>query len=398
MADIDVSPRYGAALRPLWDLDPDFNTVNHGSFGATPLCVLAAQTRWRERIEAQPSRFMRRDLGPALREAAGALARFVGAEADDLAFVNNATAGCNAVLRSLDLAPGEEIVVLDHGYAAVRNAVAYVAERAGARVVSAALPFPASDDDAIVAAVGAALSSRTRLVLIDHVTSPSAVVLPVARLIAACQAAGAAVLVDGAHAPAMVDLDIAALGADYYTGNCHKWLMAPKGAGFLHVRSDRQAGLHPLAISHGYRQGFLAEFDWTGTTDFTAFLAVPDAIAFHEHLGGAALRARNCALAASAAARLAAHLGTQTAAPRTAPASMAVVRLPVDPTLALPEGLPRLTELRETVLTAGTDAPLHAMANAIWLRLSAAAYNEESDYDRLAAVLDDALRSFRLGV
>jgi isopenicillin-N epimerase len=234
--------------------------------------------------------------------------------------------------------------------------------------------------------------------VIDHVTSPSAVVLPVARLTAACHAAGAPVLIDGAHAPAMLDVDVAALGAEYYTGNCHKWLMAPKGAGFLHVRRDRQQGLHPLAISHGYRQGFLAEFDWTGTTDFSAFLAVPDAIAFHERLGGLLVRDRNAALAASAAVRLAARLGTETGAPRTQPASMAVVRLPVDPALAAPEAAARLAELREAVLAAGTDAPLHAMAGAVWLRLSAAAYNDLSDYDRLADVLAAALEGYHTGV
>ena len=387
--------QYGASLRPLWGLVSDFVTVNHGSFGAAPLCVMQEQARWQARMEAQPTRFMRRDLGPALRHAAARLAGFVGAEPDDIAFVPNATAGCNAVLRSLDLAAGDEIVEFDHGYGAVRKAAAYVAGRAGARVVQAAMPFPQSDDDAIVAAVTAVLTPRTRLVVLDHITSPSAIVLPIARLVAACHAAGCAVLVDGAHGPGMVDLDLTGLGADYYTGNCHKWLMAPKGSGFLYVRRALQSGVHPLAISHGYGTGFLAEFDWTGTTDFSAFLAVPEAIAFHQRLGGAALRARNVALAQEGAAIVAARLGNITAQPATQPASMALVRLPVSPSLATEAGAARLSELRERILDEGADAPIHVLGGAIWLRVSAQAYNEVGDYQRVAAILATFIAGFR---
>jgi isopenicillin-N epimerase len=386
--------QWGASLRPLWGIESDFITVNHGSFGATPLRVLEAQSRWRDLMERQPTRFMRRDLTPALREAAGHLARFVGARPDDIAFVDNATAGCNAVLRSLDLAAGDEIVVLDHGYAAVRNAATYVARRAGALIVTATLPFPRSDDDGIVAAVMRAVTPRTRLVLLDHITSPSALVMPLARLVAECQLAGAMVLVDGAHGPGMVDLTLDAWGADFYTGNCHKWLMAPKGSGFLHARRDRQAGLHPLSISHGYGQGFLAEFDWTGTTDFSAFLAVPEAIAVHAELGGAELRDRNAVLATEGARLVAERLGTDTDQPATAPASMALVRLPVCPSLATAAGAERLTTLRDLLLERGADPPMHVLGGQLWLRLSAQAYNQRSDYERLAELLAACLPDF----
>jgi isopenicillin-N epimerase len=192
----------------------------------------------------------------------------------------------------------------------------------------------------------------------------------------------------------MVDLDLTALGADYYTGNCHKWLMAPKGCGFLHVRRDRQTGLHPLAISHGYGRGYLAEFDWTGTTDFSAFLAVPAAIAFHERLGGAALRTRNADLAAAAASRVSARLGTRTAEPATAPASMGLVRLPVPAWVAAPDGAAALADLREAILDAGTDAPIHAVGADVWLRLSAQAYNEIADYDRMGVIVGRCLDKF----
>ena len=213
------------------------------------------------------------------------------------------------MLRSLRLAPGDEIVALSHGYGAVRNTVRYVTERAGARMVEAKVPFPRPSAEAIVANLAAVLTKRTRIAVLDHITSSSALVLPLARMIEVCHAAGVPVLVDGAHAPGQVTLDLTALGADWYSGNCHKWLCAPKGSAFLHARPDRQEDLHPVTISHGLGGGFLAEFDWTGTWDPSAYLAVGDAIDFHQRLGGAALRARNAALAAEgdAGCRTAGH-------------------------------------------------------------------------------------------
>jgi isopenicillin-N epimerase len=373
----------GAAIRHEWTLDPEFLTVNHGSFGATPKLVLAAQSEWRRRMEAQPTRFMTRELGPALHDAAGALGQFVGAEGRDIAFVENATAGCNAVLRSLEFSPGDEILVLDHGYRAVRHAVQYVAGRSGARMTRVELPFPRPTNEAIVAAVMDGVTPRTKLAVIDHITSPSALVIPIAAIVAACHAAGVSVLVDGAHGPGQVDLDLTALDADYYVGNCHKWLMAPKGCGFLHARRDRQDGLHPLTISHGYGGGFRAEFDWTGTTDFSAYLAVTAAIAFHERLGGAALRARNADLARRGAEVMARALGGEIGGRAENFAAMAVVRLP---------GLAGAAadDFRARLLGLGTDAPVHAIGGDAWLRLSAAAYNALADFEALTRFVQSA--------
>jgi isopenicillin-N epimerase len=219
-------------LRPRseWLLDPDVTFLNHGSFGATPRAVLAEQARWRERMERHPTGFMSFVLPGALREAAARLATFVGAAAPDLVFVENATAGCNAVLTSIALSAGDEILLTDHGYPAVRKAALHVAARTGARVVEAAIQFPIEEPSDIIATVTARLGPRTRLVVLDHVTSPTAVILPVRELTALCRAAGARVLIDGAHGPGMLPLDIPAIGADWYVGNCHKWLMAPKGS------------------------------------------------------------------------------------------------------------------------------------------------------------------------
>lgn len=376
-------PEWGEAVRHEWNLDPGFLTVNHGSYGATPRTVLVAQREWQRRMEAQPCRFFGREMPGALREAASRLAAFLGARGEDLAFVENATVGCNAVLRSLDLAPGDEILVLSHGYGAVMKAARYVASCAGARVAGASLPFPRPDDDALVAAVAGAITPRTKLAVLDHVTSSSALVLPMARMAAACHAAGVPVLADGAHGPGNLDLDVPSTGADWYAGNCHKWLCAPKGCGFLWARPERQAGLHPVTISHGFGHGFLAEFDWTGTRDVSAWLAVTAALDFHERLGGAAMRARNRALAGEGAALLAARLGTEPGSGNAAPCSMGLVRLP----LAGDVSAARALAIRERLLDAGTDAPVNAVDGGIWLRISAAPYNAPEDYARLAEIL-----------
>lgn len=370
-----------------WDLDPDFLTVNHGSFGATPRSVLAAQRAWQDQLERQPSRFMNRIYSGAIRKAAAALGRFVHANPDDLAFVDNATTACNAVLRSLSLQPGDGVTILSHAYGAVHNAIRYRADRDGVRIVQAPVPFPDPSEDALVAAVSGAIDARTKLAVIDHITSASAIVLPIERIVAACHAAGVKVLVDGAHAPGQIDLDLEAIGADWYAGNCHKWLCAPKGCAFLYARPDAQAGLHPGTISHGYGQGFLAEFDWTGTTDPSRFLAVEAAIDFHQALGGAALRARNKALAGQGAALIAQRLNTNVGTSGAIAGAMGTIRLPVDdPT---PE---RALRIRNMLMDAGADAPVHALDGALWLRISAFAYNELDDYVRLADLVSGVLR------
>ncbi|MEJ0016687.1 MAG: aminotransferase class V-fold PLP-dependent enzyme [Acetobacteraceae bacterium] len=373
-------PLLGRAVRHEWALDPDFLTVNHGSFGATPRVVLAAQRDWQQRLEAQPSRFMRAVLPDALRAAADQLGAFIGADGSDVAFVDNATTGCNAVLRSLRLAPDDEVVVLSHGYGAVRNTVRYVCERASARMAEAEVPFPQPDADVIVAGIASVLTARTRLAVIDHITSGSALVLPLRRIVEACHAADVPVLVDGAHGPAQVPLDMRALGADWYSGNCHKWLCAPKGSAFLYTRPERQDDLHPVTISHGLGKGYLEEFDWTGTRDPSAWLATGTAIGFHARLGGEAMMARNIALAADAASLLARRLNTEVGATGALAGCMGMVRLP----LAGPATAERSADLRARLLAAGTDAPTHVQADGVWLRLSAAAYNDLEDYERLA--------------
>ncbi len=327
-----------------WDLDPQVTFLNHGSFGAAPRAVLAVQSEWRARMERQPVRFFQRELEGALDGARSALASLVRADGDDLAFVPNATSGVNTVLRSLEFAPGDQLLTTDHAYNACANALRFAAERAGAEVVLAPVPFPLTAPEQVVDALLAAVTPRTRLVLLDHVTSPTGLVLPLEALVPLLESRGIAVLVDGAHALGMLPLDLDRLGASFYTANAHKWLCAPKGAAFLHVRRDRQSAIRPLAISHGAnaplagRSRFRREFDWTGTQDPSAWLAIPAAIEF---LGGLlpgglpALMERNRRLAAAGRDLLLDALSV----PSPAPASMlgSLASVPVA-RLGLPDG------------------------------------------------------------
>ena len=321
-----AAPDFGPALRSLFLLEPGGTHLNHGSYGATPRVVLEAQQAWRSRMEAEPSRFFEREYRPALRAAAARLAPYLGADADDVVMVENATQAANAVLRSFPFAAGDRILVNSQTYGAVLNAAAYVADRVGARLASWELPFPVAGADEILAAFEAALDPAPRLVILDHVTSATALKLPLGRLVQAAKRAGAAVLVDGAHAPGMTGIDVEALGADWYTGNCHKWMFAAKGCAFLWARDA--AGLHPTVVSHGYGDGFHAEFDYVGTRDGSAQHSLPAAIDFMEGFGVEAIQARNHDLALKAGARLAATWGTETGAPPDLVGAMAIVRLP----------------------------------------------------------------------
>jgi isopenicillin-N epimerase len=285
-------------------------------------------------------------------------------------------------------AAGDELLHVSHVYNAVRNTVAHVAGSAGAKVVVADIPFPRPEPAAILKNIERAITKRTRIAVIDHITSPSGLVLPVEAIVHLCHVAGVPVLIDGAHGAGQVALDLRRLDADWYVGTCHKWLCAPKGCGFIFARADRRADLHPVTISHGYGGGFTAEFDWTGTMDPSAFLALPAAIAFHERLGGAGLMARNRALAADAATLLAAALRTEVGALPGMAGSMGLVRLP----LALEAKRSQALRVRHALQAAGTDAPVHPLPGALWLRLSAFAYNEIGDYRRLAELLPAVLQ------
>jgi isopenicillin-N epimerase len=388
-----------SALAKHWPLDPKITFLNHGSFGSCPHAVLDYQKALRDRLERQPVQFLVRDLEPMLDQARAAVAQFVGAPADDLVFVTNATTGVNTILRSLSFSPGDELLVTNHEYNACRNALNYAADRNGAKVVVAQIPFPLKSSEEIVAAVLGKVTSRTRLALIDHVTSPTAIVMPIERLVRELANRGIDTLVDGAHAPGMVPLNLSALGAAYYTGNCHKWLCAPKTAAFLRVRPDRQQLIHPLSISHGLnskrtdRSRFLLEFGWTGTTDPTACLSVPEAIRFMETLvpgGWPEIMDRNRSLAIQAQKILCGALQIDRPCPESFLGSMAAVPLPDNAPNEQPKPPHYLDPLQDLLLEKHAIEipviPWPAFPKRL-LRVSAQLYNAPPQYPLLGNIL-----------
>lgn len=379
-------------------LDPRIRFLNHGSFGATPRVVLRRQDEYRERLESEPVRFYLRELPPLLDAARERLARFVGADPAHLAFVRNATEGVNSVLRSMPIERGDDLLVTDHEYNACRNVLDYVARERGANVVVAALPLPIRDPEEVVTCLAAAVTPRTRLLLIDHVTSPTGLVLPIARIVAAMKAKGVETLVDGAHAVGMVPLALEELGAAYYTSNCHKWLNAPKGAAFLFVRGDKLEEVRPAILSHGAnapttsRSRFHLEFDWPGTADVTPWLCVPHAIEFLERVapgGVAEVQARNRALALEARAILLEATGSEPIAPDSMIGSLAAVRISDRPDAGA-QGAFDTDPLQDRLLFEhGIEVPIVPFPRPPHrlVRVSAQLYNERSDYEALAAAL-----------
>jgi isopenicillin-N epimerase len=394
------------ARRSHWLLDDGLTFLNHGSFGACPRTILDEQSRLRAELERNPVRFLWREIEGRIDTARTELARFLGADAEDLAFVTNATTAVNSVLRSLDLKPGDELVATDHGYNACNNILAECARRSGAKLVTVRIPFPISGPHEVVAALLEVLTPRTRLLLIDHVTSPTAMVMPVAEILHEMETRGVDVFVDGAHAPGMLPLDLRAMRPAYYTGNLHKWVCAPKGAAFLHVRRDRQSAVHPSTISHGYntprpgRSRFHDEFDWQGTLDVTAWLAVPAAIRFCESLfpgGSRELMEHNHQLAVAARTLLCEKLCVSPPCPAAMLGSMATLPLP-DALQDRERGesravISRFDPLQSVLLDSQRiEVPLLRWGDPArrWFRISAHAYNCLEDYERLATALSDA--------
>jgi isopenicillin-N epimerase len=357
-------------------LDPGLLHANHGSYGAVPDALRDRQQQVRDDLRRSPCGFLRAEYPARIRQAAARVAAFLGGDPGDWVFVENATAAANAVIASVPLQPGDEILTTDQVYGAVRKAIDQRCRATGARRVEASIALPVSAPADILNAVLDAATDRTRLVILDHISSPCGLLFPVDDLCAQFRQRGVPVFVDGAHGPGNVDVDVTRIGADFYTGNAHKWLCAPHGAGVLWCDSARQPDLHPLVVSHGFGLGFTAEFDWPGTRDPSAWLTIPDAIDLHQAWGGQTLRQRNHDVAFAAAAALADELGTDLAAPRRMQTSMATLRLP------LPRALPhdRIEALHIALeRDHGVVVALNNAGGATWLRLSAAIYSDTGD-------------------
>jgi isopenicillin-N epimerase len=393
-----------------WALDDTVAFLNHGSFGACMKAVLEVQRGWRDKLEAHPVRFLARELEDLLDWTRSEIGAFVGAEPDDLALMPNATTGINTVLRSLRFEKGDELLATDHAYNACLNTLRFVAAQSSARVVLARIPFPIESPDEAFDAIMAAVTPKTKLAMIDHVTSPTAMVLPIERIVAALAEKGIDVLVDGAHGPGMVPVKVHEFMPAYYVGAAHKWICAPKGSAFLYVRRDRQALIKPLSISHGAndarvdRSKFRLEFDWQGTVDPSAWLTIPaaiDGLGEMLHGGWPALIANNRQLVISARDILAEALHTTVQAPNSMTGSMASLRLPGGP-WPRAEVTRRMAMIDAAMRGRRFEVPLivwpppwlidsgdlpESTEFDLLVRISAQAYNYLGQYERLASIL-----------
>ncbi len=375
--------------RPLWALDPAVIFLNHGSHGACPNLVLDKQQQLRARLESNPVSFFRDEYEALLDQARDRLGQFLGAAAQDLVFVPNATTGVNTVLKSLPIQADWDLLTTNQTYNACRNALDAIAQTTGARVVVANLPWPVQDAAEIIQAIIGAITPQTKLALLDHVVSQTALILPLQQLVPQLSDRGIETLIDGAHAPGMIELNLSRLGATYYAGNCHKWLSAPKGAAFLYVRSDRQSQIRPLVISHGAnsprsdRCRFLLEFDWTGTADPTPYLSVPLAIDWiSEQLGWAELMANNHQKVIQARNHLCQTLEIAPPSPDQMLGSMAA--LPINADTSLQTWLMNTRQI---------EVPVFPWQNHHILRVSAQIYNQPQEYEILAQACLEYLKS-----
>ena len=381
-----------AALLEAFGLDPDVLHLNHGAFGVAPVAVRRAAAEWRERAERNPHRFNRVDVYGLIAAARESPATFLGIDASRAGWVRNVSEGLSAVLGSLELRPGDELVISNHGYGAVRMALRHHAARAGARLVEAGFPVGA-EDDVIVSAYAAACSPRTRLAVVDRITSPTATVVPVAAVAAAVHAAAGAdsvVLVDAAHAPGTLDDDIAAFGAEHWIGNLHKWAYTPRGSAILWSRPGTVVS--PTVLSWQLEDGYAESFDYPGTWDYAGWLSAAEGLAYWAALGGWDEVARRADLVADGQKRLAEALGvTLEGLPVTPAPTMRLVPLP-DGVLTTADEVDGFYE--ELSRQRVEVAPI-CFGGAGYLRVAAAPYNTVDDYDRLANAVCERLRAVR---
>ena len=386
----------GESLRKEFLLDPEVTFLNHGSFGACPRTVMAEYQRWQTELERRPVEFLDRRFEERMEWARGRLATYIGANIDDIVYVPNATIGLNTVIRSLRLAPGDEILSTDHEYGALDRTWRFVCRHTGAVYVRHPLPMPVPSQDALVDALWGAVTPKTRVLFLSHITSPTALTLPIGPLVHRARDAGILTIVDGAHAPGQVSLDLDALGADVYAGNCHKWMMSPKGAGFLHVRRGVQHLVEPLVVSWGWeserpsRSRFVDLHQWQGTRDIAAFLSVPAAIDYAAERRWDAVRAACHAMLHDVRPRLLAVCGCGALYPDQPEyyTQMHIFRLP--------EGVDGERLKRRLYDEERIEIPV-ILWNGRWhVRVSVQGYNAPEDLDRLVDSLRRLLPTCRL--
>jgi isopenicillin-N epimerase len=373
--------------KQLFPLDEHAVYLDHGGYGVSPKEVLTARIEALLKIEKAPGPFFAFDCRPAWKDIAASVARRLSVRAEDLALVDNVTDGINAVLRSLAFEPNDQILITSVTYGAIANAARYIAGRHGAHVTEVALPFPNPDPSRCVDAIKAALSPRTKLAILDHITSATALVLPIAEMSRVCREHGVGVLIDGAHAPGNVALDIPSIGADWYAANLHKWCFVPRGCGFLWAARDRQKGLVPNVLSWDIDKPFPHSFGWTGTRDSSAWLSIPSAFAFMDRLGPDEILRHNHTLVREGIRLLAQAWKVDANTPDGMIGSMALTPLPRGlPFPATTEGCGKLQKtLWESHKIMASPSFVHD--SRIWLRVSAQIYNQIDDYQKLAETI-----------
>ena len=389
MTAVGTAKTSAETLRDDFLLDPEVTFLNHGSYGACPRPVFAEYQRWQRELEWQPVEFLGRRVDDLLDSARARLAAYLNVDAPDLVFVPNATSGLNIVARSFPLEPGDEVVGNSHEYGALDLTWEHVCRKAGARYIRQPIPLPLSGPMEIVEAIWAGVTPRTRVVFLSHITSPTALIFPVAEVCRRAREAGIFCMVDGAHAPGQLPLDLTALGADVYSGNCHKWLCAPKGSAFLHVRAEHHRWVEAMIVSWGWADTdatFVKRNQWQGTRDIAAFLTVPAAIDYQAANDWDAVRARCHDLASACRRQIGELTGLEPICPDSPDwfAQMVACRLPPVDRVDLKRRL--YDEFR-------VEAPLTGSAEGDMIRVSFQAYNDERDLDRLV----DALRALGVG-
>jgi isopenicillin-N epimerase len=397
---MNSSQKSQAHLRSLFLLQPDVVFLNHGSFGACPRPVFEAYQRWQLEMERQPVEFLGRRFASLMQAARQELAAYVGAGAGDLVYVPNATTGLNVVARSLPLGPGDEVLATDHEYGALDRTWRFVCARRGARYVNQPLPLPLASAEQVIEAVWAGVTERTRVLFISHITSPTALILPIAELIRRARAAGIWTIVDGAHVPGQIDLDLAALGADFYAGNCHKWLCSPPGSAFLYARPEMQLLLEPLVVSWGWQpenntllsldsagktaSPFILEQEWQGTRDVSAYLSVPAAIQFQAEYNWPRVRAECHELLRQARQAVTDLTGLPPICPDSADWYAQMAALPLPPCNA--------EELKQQLYDDYcVEVPIIDWNGRQFVRVSVQGYNTREDMDALVSALGKLL-------
>jgi isopenicillin-N epimerase len=379
-------------LRDQFFLDPNLTFLNHGSFGSVPRPVFEVHNDWRRRIEIDPIDLIVRQRPQLLEASKQAVAQFLGMNANDFGLVTNATEGINCVLRSLDFSPGDELLTTSHVYNAVRQAMKYVCRRSGAAYRELDIPLPVASPESIADTVIRALSPRTKLLIVDHITSPTALLFPIERITAACKSRSIDILIDGAHGPGMVPININHLSPTYYAGNLHKWADCPKGCAFLWIHPDRQSQIHPMVISHFLDQGMLAEFGWQGTRDFAAWYAIPAALEFMSNIGWPKIMSHNHALATWVQQMLCSRWNVEPISPLDGSLLGAMATVP------LPPPLDKLSDADGQALQKRLhdefriEVPTMSLNGRTYIRPCCQIYNTPEDFLRLADAIEKLAR------